>query len=239
MKKGIGRGFFITGTDTDICKTFVARLLCYSFADSQQVSYMKPVQTGCVRGTDGVLSAPDFDYVMKGRAIMVAGIDDHVPYRFEPACSPHLAATRAGVIISLEDIKEKYSRIANRKSITIVEGAGGILAPISDSASMVDMMLHLSLPVIVVASPRIGTLNHTFLTLEALANRDKVPAGMVINNVHHVPKNYIYHDTLRMIRDRVPEIPLLEVGFIDADDADNDEGDDRTQEFIDEIFSRL
>lgn len=244
MKNGIGHGFFITGTDTGIGKTFIARLLCDAFAEWQTVTYMKPVQTGCTREPWGGLLAPDFDYVMKGRAIMVGSPDDHVPYRFEPACSPHLAASRAGVLISLEDIKEKYTRISNKKSVTIVEGAGGVLAPLSDIASMIDLMLHLNLPVIVVTSPRIGTINHTFLTLQALAERDIEPAGIVINNLQNLQENYIYHDTLRMIRDRVPRAAMLEVPF-------NDEGTsgasaiaaiddtDTVKEFTHEIFGRL
>jgi dethiobiotin synthase len=217
MKNGIGHGFFVTGTDTGIGKTYVSRLLCDAFAEQKRTTYMKPVQTGCVRAPDGILTSPDYDFVMQGRATLVAALDDHVPYRFEPACSPHLAASRAGVLISLEDIRKKYARIADKKSVTIVEGAGGVLAPLSESIAMVDLMLHLGLPVILVTSPRVGTLNHTFLTLQALESRGIEPAGVVINNVHQVQVNYIYRDTLRMVRERVPGTPLLEIGFKEED----------------------
>ena len=72
MKNGIGHGFFITGTDTGIGKTYVSRLLMEGFAGRQTATYMKPVQTGCIRDAAGNLSAPDFDYVMKGGAFMSA-----------------------------------------------------------------------------------------------------------------------------------------------------------------------
>jgi dethiobiotin synthetase len=240
MKNGIGQGFFITGTDTGIGKTFISRLLCDSFAEWQPITYMKPVQTGCTRRPGGELSAPDFDFVMEGRAVMVGSPDDHVPYRFEPACSPHLAAARAGALISLEDIKDRFSRISNKKSVTIVEGAGGVLAPLSETLSMLDLMLHLGLPVIVVTSPRIGTLNHTFLTLLALADRSIEPVGVVINNAQNLMENYIYHDTRRMIQDRIPDASLLEIPFKD-DETPLDALDvaDTVKEFTHEIFGRL
>ena len=231
MKNGFSRGFFITGTDTGIGKTYVAQLLALTFAETHAVTYMKPVQTGCTRDKGGCLCAPDFDYVMEHGIAMSAEVDDHVPYRFEPACSPHLAATRSGVLISLEHIREKYARVSNKKSLTIVEGAGGVLTPLSETTSMIDLMLHLSLPVILVTSPRIGTINHTLLSLEALAKRGMEPAGIVVNNVHEVAINYIYHDTIDVIRDHAPGTALLEVGH-------GGESDNLAREFCNVIFER-
>ena len=213
MKSGFGHGFFITGTDTDVGKTYVSRLLADAFSDRQSVTYMKPVQTGCPRDARGSLTAPDFDYVMKGKALPSAELDDHVPYRFEPACSPHLAASRAGVMISLEHIREKYLRVSNKRTITIVEGAGGVLAPLSETTSMLDLIEHLRLPVIVVTSPRIGTLNHTFLTVQALERRGITPAGIVVNCTEETVKDYIYYDNCRMMRDHIHQAAFLEVDY--------------------------
>jgi dethiobiotin synthase len=228
----MGHGFFITGTDTGIGKTFVSRLLVEGFSGSETVTYMKPVQTGCTRDTHGNLMAPDFDYVMKNGTHMSAETDDHVPYRFEPACSPHLAASLAGVTISLEHIREKYSRVSDKKSITIVEGAGGVLTPLSETTSMIDLMLHLRLPVVLVTSPRVGTLNHTLLTIEALAKRGIEPAGIVINNIHEVAENFVYHDTLRVLRYHVPHAAFLEVNH-------DGECTDKVKEFCHALAERL
>jgi dethiobiotin synthetase len=211
MKKGYG--IFITGTDTDIGKTYAARVIADGFATWQTVTYMKPVQTGCVRNAAGTLTAPDFDYVMQGKAIMSAELDDHVPYRFEPACSPHCAASRAGVMISVEHIREKFNRVSKNMAVTIVEGAGGVLTPLSETTSMLDLIEHLRLPVVVVTSPRIGTLNHTLLTFEALVKRGIEPAGLVVNNLAQLPEDFIYHDTLRFLHERLPTAPLLKVGY--------------------------
>jgi dethiobiotin synthase len=193
---------------------------------------MKPVQTGCVRDPQGNLTAPDFDYVMKNGAYMSAEMDDHVPYRFEPACSPHLAASLAGVTISLEHIRGKFACVSDRKSITIVEGAGGVLTPLSETESMIDLMLHLRLRVVVVTSPRVGTLNHTLLTLEALAKRGIEPAGLVVNNAHAAAEDFIFHDTLRVLRYHVPGAAFLTVGH-------GAECDDGIREFCNALYKRL
>ena len=236
MKNWIGHGLFVTGTDTGIGKTYVARLLLEGFAGLQVSTYvstyMKPVQTGCIRDAAGNLTAPDFDYVMKNGAVMTAEFDDHVPYRFEPACSPHLAAALAGVTISLEHIRENYSRVSDKKSITIVEGAGGVLTPLSETTTMIDLMLHLRLPVVLVTSPRVGTINHSLLTLEALAKRGIEPSGVVVNNLHKVPENFIYHDTLRILRYHIPHAAFLQVSH-------NAECDHDISEFCRAFLERL
>jgi dethiobiotin synthase len=232
MKNRMGHGFFITGTDTGIGKTYVARLLLEGFAGQQASTYMKPVQTGCIRDAAGNLTAPDFDYVMKNGAVMTAEVDNHVPYRFEPACSPHLAASLAGVTISLEHIRENYSRVSDKKSITIVEGAGGVMTPLSETTTMIDLMLHLRLPVVVVTSPRVGTINHTLLTVEALVKRGIEPIGMVINNAQEIVEDFIYHENVRVLRYHVPNAAFLEVNH-------DGECDDKVKEFCNALFKRL
>ncbi len=223
---------FITGTDTDVGKTYVSRLLAEGFACLHTVHYLKPVQTGCTRDASGVLSAPDLDYVLSCGKIADQEPGDSVPYRFEPACSPHLAASCAGVTISIDHIRETFNRVADRKSITIVEGAGGVLAPLSATTTMADLMQHLRLPVVVVTEPRVGTLNHTLLTIEALTRRNIETAGIVLDNVRAMPENYIYHDIVRVIRDHILTAEFLEVKY----DA---VCDDRVREFCDALFKRL
>jgi dethiobiotin synthetase len=232
MKKGMGHGFFITGTDTGIGKTYVAKLLVQGFSKRHTVTYMKPVQTGCTRNSAGNLCAPDFDYVMQGTAVMKYGIEDHVPYRFEHACSPHLAASLAGAVISLDYIREKFRRISDRKSITIVEGTGGVLTPLSQTFSMIDLILYLGLPVMIVTSPRVGTINHTMLTAETFARKGIEPTGLVINAFGDIPDDYIYHDTRRLLGDRLHKTLVLEIG--------RDEGsNEKIEEYCDALFKCL
>lgn len=211
MNKQKINGFFIAGTDTDIGKTYISRKLADSFSHSQKVTYMKPVQTGCFADENGLLIAPDFKYVMEGKAIMNGTLDQHVPYRFEPACSPHLAARMANQSISLSHIYNCLIQISKENTLTIVEGAGGILAPISETSFNIDLILHLQLPVILVTSTHLGTLNHTFLSVKELRNAGATLAGIVFNNCRNVPKDFIYYENIRMIQEHTRPVPFLEV----------------------------
>jgi dethiobiotin synthase len=205
------KGFFITGTDTDIGKTYISRKLADSFSTYQKVTYMKPVQTGCFADENGLLIAPDFQYVMGGKAIMSGTLDQHVPYRFEPACSPHLAAKMAKQSISLDHIKDCLLQISRENILAVVEGAGGVLAPVSETTFNIDLILHLQLPVILVTSTHLGTLNHTFLSLKELGRAGAKLAGIVVNNCRNAPKDFIYYENLRMIQEHTRPVPFLEV----------------------------
>ena len=211
MKKNHIEGFFITGTDTGIGKTYVSKLLIDEFAKKRAATYMKPVQTGCLRDSKGFLQSPDFNYVMQDHKDSCGSYEEHVPYRFEPECSPHLASRLTGEIISLEKIRNCLLHLSVRKQLTIVEGAGGCLVPLSETIFMIDLIEHLCLPVILVTTPKLGTLNHTFLTLRLLHDCGVKIAGIVFNNNTDAPHDYVYHDNLRMIREHSIPIPFLEV----------------------------
>lgn len=207
------KGLFITGTDTGIGKTYTARLFADCFSGSRATTYMKPVQTGCTRDPSGVLRSPDCDYVMSGNARMTGTCEQHVPYRFEPACSPHLAASIAGVSIDLDTIKTSFESVAHGADTVIVEGAGGVLVPLSETVYILDLIMYLHLPVVLVTTPRLGTLNHTFLTLRILQECGATIAGIVFNNVGNTNVSTIYNDNRRMIRERTESVPFLDQPF--------------------------
>jgi dethiobiotin synthase len=205
---------FITGTDTGIGKTHVSRILAGCSASRRRTVYMKPVQTGCTREPGGTLKAPDFDAVMaEGNAVMNGTYEQHVPYRFEPACSPHLAASLAGQAISLDHIRECYLSVSNNMDLAIVEGAGGILSPLGETTFIIDLIVYLKLPAIVVTSPRLGTLNHTFLTLRVLHESGVRVAGIVFNYSYKESSSYIHCENRRMIEAHTHPIPFLELPF--------------------------
>lgn len=205
------RGFFITGTDTDIGKTYIARKLVDNLASNHKVTYMKPVQTGCFIDNSGLLTAPDFQYVMEGKAVMTGEINQHVPYRFQPACSPHLAAQLEKRPISFNHVSECLLQISTDDTIVVIEGAGGVLAPLSETSFMIDLILHLQIPVILVTSPHLGTLNHTFLSIKELHHAGATLAGIVFNNCRNVPQDFIYFENIRIIQEHTRPVPFLEV----------------------------
>lgn len=207
------KAFFVTGTDTDIGKTHVCRVLADSFATIATATYLKPVQTGCPPHPQGGLATPDYDSVMQGGAVAVAPLHCHVPYRFEPACSPHLAAAQAGVRIDIGHIKSCFEQIRSKATITLIEGAGGVLVPLNDQTMMVDLIAALGVAVILVSAPRLGTLNHTLLSLEALDRRGLNLAGVVVNNVSNAPHDCIYQDNLQTITRAIAPLPLLELDY--------------------------
>ncbi|MBI9019859.1 MAG: dethiobiotin synthase [Verrucomicrobia bacterium] len=171
------KGFFITGTDTGIGKTALSALLLAELRRRRiNAAPMKPAQTGCEG--DGV---PDLDYSLSMAGMTVSDEDYALmsPYRFEPACSPHLAAELAGTEIELAKIVGAARELAAEYDSLIVEGAGGILVPINRNKTMLDLMKALGLPVLLAARPGLGTINHTLLSIRALRSAGLDIAGIV------------------------------------------------------------
>ncbi|MGA8690909.1 MAG: dethiobiotin synthase [Methyloceanibacter sp.] len=163
------QGFFVTGTDTDVGKTVVAAWLL-SHLDTSQIDacYWKPVQAG---------AEPETDTAAVRRLAEVS--DDRIlpeAYVLPEAMAPHEAARRAGVEIDMAKLEAPASG-----RLLVVEGAGGMLVPLTDTAFVIDLAAELHLPVIVVARSTLGTINHTLLSLEALRRRGLPLAGVVIN----------------------------------------------------------
>jgi dethiobiotin synthase len=209
-------GFFITGTDTDVGKTYTCRILAEALSKTVKVTYVKPVQTGCIRNQQGALQSPDFDYMLQSPIYFTGSYHSHVPYQFEPACSPHLAARLADTEISLDHIVQCIQWVCGENGQAkwvLVEGAGGIFAPLGASATMLDLMERIGLPVILVTTPKLGTLNHTLLSINALRQRSLTLAGVVMNNGGNAAKDFIYRDNVQTIGDAVRPLPFLELGF--------------------------
>ena len=210
------QGFFITATGTDIGKTSVAKLLAEALSSRCLVTYMKPIQTGCMYNVKHELYAPDFDVVTKSGITLAPETKLHVPYCFEPACSPHLAAHLAGITIDLQHIATCFQTIIStlgKKTLCLVEGAGGVYVPLNEHETMFDLMHMLGLPILVVTSPGLGTLNHTLLTLEALKNRSLPVAGVIMNNANNVPEDFLYEDNRATIRKAALPALFLELPY--------------------------
>lgn len=173
---------FITGTDTDIGKTVLtATLLCALRRCGNNAICMKPFQTGATR-MDNQWSAPDVALPLQWSHLNRDDVPYELiaPYCFEPPCSPHLAARQVHIEPTLHRVEECFTALASQFDTVLCEGAGGILVPINQQESFIDLAVRLQLPVIVVARPSLGTLNHTLLTLHALRHRDLTVAGVVL-----------------------------------------------------------
>jgi dethiobiotin synthase len=165
------RGFFVTGTDTNIGKTVVSAALMHRYRELAPLRYWKPVQTGCERDDD-TATVRELGNCTEAE-ILNQGV------RLPRPLSPHLAAQLAGARIELEPLMQIIAA-QPAASGWVIEGAGGALVPINEKEMMTDLMAQLALPVIVVVRSGLGTINHTLLTLEALRRRSLRVAGVVM-----------------------------------------------------------
>ena len=195
------RGVFVTGTDTGVGKTVVSAALVALRRARGSVRYWKPVQTGIEQDDDtaavGRLAA------CAPEEIVDAGV------RLPRPVSPHLAAQLAGTAISVESVvavRRVVSAAGSTEPFWIIEGAGGVLVPLNERELMIDVMIHLGVPVIVVARTAVGTINHTLLTLEALRQRGLEVAFVVLSGE---PDGAARRAIAEHGRVRVEELPRL------------------------------
>lgn len=178
----IHRGYFVTGTDTGIGKTFVACSLLRAFAArGLKVVGMKPVASGAApRGND--LVHDDVERLIA--ASNVTAPREHInPYCFTPAIAPHIAAAEAGMRIDLEHVARCFNALAARADLVIVEGIGGFRVPLGSGSDTAQLAARLALPVVLVVGMRLGCLNHALLTADAISGRGLALRGWVANHV--------------------------------------------------------
>ena len=172
----IARGLFVTATDTGVGKTEVACALVRGHRRlGLDVAAMKPAQSGHGRGEPSDAA----------RLAEAAGGGDPpelvCPYTFAAPLAPAVAARVEGRSVSLPRILEAAAALAGRHAALVVEGAGGLLTPLTEDATYADLAAALGLPVLVVARAGLGTVNHTALTVEALRARGLRVHGVVLN----------------------------------------------------------
>lgn len=170
-------GLFITGTDTGVGKTVVGCALAELLrARGVEVGVMKPIETGV--GPQGPLDA----IALAEAAVVDDPIDEICPQRFALPAAPSIAAAQEGRRVDRAAIRAAFEALSARHRWLLVEGAGGLLVPIAADFAMADLARELGLPLLVVARARLGTVNHTLLTLEVAAARGLAVAGVVVSH---------------------------------------------------------
>lgn len=176
------RGIFITGTDTGVGKTYIAERIAVELrAHGLDVGVMKPAETGC-RLRDGRLIPGDALRLMSA-AECKDSLELVNPYRFRQPVAPAVAAGIIKEKIDPKKIIAAYRTLSARHEFMIVEGAGGIMVPLSACYAFRDLAHAIELPVVIVARPGLGTINHTLLTILALQERRIAITGIIINYV--------------------------------------------------------
>ena len=194
------QAFFITGTDTGVGKTHVAcKLIQQYVAQGYKVIGMKPVAAGSdfINGewvNDDVLKLEAASNVKAPRELVN-------PYSFKEAVAPHIAAEIAGVEIKIEVIQQAFEQLKKMTDIVIVEGAGGFLVPLNNQQSMADLPAVLDVPVILVVGMKLGCINHSLLTVEAIKARGLTLHGWVANQIE--PDMAFYNKNIATIAQKI------------------------------------
>ncbi len=176
-------GIFVTGTDTGVGKTVIAAgLAAYLKSQAVSVAVMKPVQSGAKK-VNGRLESEDLALLLKATSILEP-LELINPYCLELPAAPDLAARAAGIQIDPEEIIKAYRALAARYQTVIVEGAGGLMVPLADNYTFVDLIKQLKLPLVIVARAALGTINHTALTVSCAQSAGITVAGIILNHTH-------------------------------------------------------
>lgn len=168
-------GIFVTGTGTGVGKTVVAATIAHTLAkEGQRVHVFKPAVTGL--DEEG-----ETDHALLRRGSGSDQSDDEIaPYRYGPPASPHLAAALAGEQIDPNRLKETAHTAAENADALVCEGVGGLLVPLTPTYLVRDLAADLGHPLVIVASPGLGTINHTLLTVEAARTANLHIAAIVL-----------------------------------------------------------
>jgi dethiobiotin synthetase len=201
-------GLFITGTDTNVGKTYVAAKIAGALAAAgRRVGVYKPVASGCEL-VDGELVSEDA--VALWHAAGRPGELEHVcPQRFAAPLAPHLAARAEGRDISAEQLRSGLDYWRERSDVLIVEGAGGLLSPITEDEYVADLATDLGFPLIVVTDNALGTIHRTLSTLVVAATwREGLEvAGVIVNEPRPTTADLSSSSNLAELRERcVPPV---------------------------------
>jgi dethiobiotin synthetase len=176
------KALFITGTDTGVGKTHIGASLSafLSIAKGYNVGVMKPFESGLAKRDKD--SLPWDAICLKEASGSADDLDMISPYTFAAPLAPEVAARVAGVSVDMEVLDKIYRTILGSHDVVVVEGAGGILVPITDHFFYLDLMKRWKAPVIVVSRLGLGTINHTLLTCRYLRSQDVPVVGVILND---------------------------------------------------------
>lgn len=182
MIKKSTKKIFILGTDTEVGKTVIARSLARTlFNQKFKIGVFKPLESGGVI-KNGKLYGLD-SQSLKEAAFSSFALDMINPYILKNPLAPGVAAEIENIKISFPKIKKSFEKIVDSSDFTIVEGAGGLLVPIQNKKTNLDLIKYLDIDVLLVARSGLGTINHTLLTFQHLSAQGINVRGVILNQV--------------------------------------------------------
>lgn len=195
----MSKNLFVTGTGTDVGKTYVTGLVIKKVKESgANAAYYKAAMSGNERRADGSLIPGDALSVREVSGI-AQPLEEMCPYIYEHAYSPHLAARIEGGPAELSVVRDGFLKVSEKYDYVTVEGSGGILCPIrydGEKIMLEDVVKILNLSCLLVADAGLGTINSVVLTAEYMRARNIPIVGMIFNRFH--PDNVMEEDNIRM-----------------------------------------
>lgn len=199
--------YFITGTDTEIGKTFTTSALLRAFAKQGNSTLgLKPIASGAEEN-DGVLHNEDVDSLVAASSVK-APQEIVVPYLMRTPAAPHIVAAVENVKMDVQHIVSCYQQAQQLADVVLVEGVGGFCVPLDDETSTVDLAQALALPIILVVGMRLGCINHALLTAQAIKASGLRLAGWVANTVDTDMK--FFEENVQTLKQRL-DAPCLAV----------------------------
>lgn len=195
----MSKNIFITGTGTDVGKTFVTGLIIKKLAENgKNPAYYKAAMSGNERGADYRLIPGDAVWIQKVSKISQP-LDEMCPYVYEHAYSPHLASRIEGNPVSMQVVKHHFEQVCPKYDYVTMEGSGGILCPICFDEAKIqleDVIKELNLSCLIVADAGLGTINNVVLTVAYMRSKNIPVKGILFNRFH--PGNIMEEDNLHM-----------------------------------------
>lgn len=195
----MSKNLFITGTGTDVGKTYVAGLILKKLRENHKnAGYYKGAVSGNDRDGDGNL-IPGDPYFVRTISGISQPLKEMCPYVYEQAVSPHLASRTEGDPVDLQEILKGFDQVCSRYDYVTAEGSGGILCPLRFDEQRIfleDFILARNLGCLIVADAGLGTINSVVLTVEYMRSRGITAKGIIMN--HYQPESPLCRDNLRM-----------------------------------------
>ena len=213
--------YFVSGIDTDIGKTVATGMLAKQLLQQgKSVITQKPVQTGCQDIAD------DIAVHRKIMGIPMQEADKQkltMPEIFSYPASPHLAARLDGRALDLDKIRTATQELEAQYEIVLVEGAGGLMVPLTENLLTIDYIRQQGYPVILVTSGRLGSINHTLLSFSVLKQYGIQLHSLIFNHIHDSKDETVAGDTLEYLKGRLkdefPEAKWQELAKTEVSDG--------------------
>jgi len=200
------KGLFITGTDTDVGKTYITMQIIRQLQTmSAPIKVRKPIESGCSRQKDGELHPADGFSLWQANN-KIDTLNTVTPYRFEPAIAPNRAAALSQKAINTADLKSACLHLVDDNDFLIVEGAGGFYSPLSSDGLNMDLAVTLNLNIVLVVKDQLGCINHTLLTLSAIKKAELNCVAIVLNLTSE--QTHKTYDHLTEIK-KISQLPIL------------------------------